>query len=195
MAKETNGNTDIDNQASSKDEGMINKKTRKNVILYACLCPVVISFTICIIFVKGNFYSQMKPELEKLNKRIEVVEETNNIDSLSSVLYERFLIDRRTTNVNVGISALLKGNDITIYSDANISKESNLKNGDILYLTNHPNTFKPTIEVKVNIVDRLGNESAADLFVSPEAADILGIKEEMRPLGIFKMSIREINKR
>lgn len=151
------------------------------------LISILVPLVICFVFFKADLSKQVEPKLEQQNKRI-IALEKQNVDSLITVINKIFLLSRGNVNIKVGINATLNGGDATIFKNEILDF---LEVDASFYLTNPKNALKPCIEIKI-IEEKSRTNSDADLFIGLEAAEMLGIKEDMLHHGVFDFGVRKI---
>jgi hypothetical protein len=121
------------------------------------------------------------------------IRETNdNVKSIKndiSLLKENYLSrDLDGVEIKVGINSNLEGNNVAVFKNNKVG----LRFTNALFATNPINRYCSTIKLLVSSeIEKNGDKSDAEIFVSKEAADILGFTRYRRQ-GIFILKIKKI---
>ena len=143
-------------------------------------------FNICtalIIPLLWEYYVTVRPDLKKMADDINVMKD--NISIIES-RYTKSDDDGKTCKI--GISGDKTG--IAAYVYTSKSHSLNLKSGDVINISNPFDVHRASIWCTVSIIEDEQKPSDADIFLSHEAMNKLGIKSENFKIGLFKMSYK-----
>jgi hypothetical protein len=132
------------------------------------------------------------PEIYDTNDNVKML--TKNIDSLNSIINEirnNYLAkDEDGIEVYVGINNDLSENTISVFTN----NSCKLEYSDAIILTNPIDNFSPSIKLVVcREIERNGDLSKAQIFISKEASELLGFFRNNES-GIMKLSVKKLLK-
>ncbi|MEI6822966.1 MAG: hypothetical protein WCL51_13615 [Bacteroidota bacterium] len=87
--------------------------------------------------------------------------------------------------LKVGINSYLEGNNVTVFKN----NKAGLRFTNALFATNPINRYCSTIKLLVsNEIEKNGDKSDAEIFISKEAAAFLGCNDKKKGVFILKIN-------
>ena len=140
-------------------------------------------FTVLIIPFLWEYYVTVRPEIKKIASEITVIKEK------VSIIESRYTkSDDNGRTCKIGISGDKTGIAAYVYTSKSYSL--NLKSGDVINISNLFDVHRASIWCTVSIIEDEQKPSDADIFLSHEAMNKLGIKNENFKIGLFNMSYK-----
>ena len=140
-------------------------------------------FSVLIIPFFVEYYVTVRPAIEKTADDIKVIKD--NIGIIESRYTKS---DGDGKPCKIGISSDKTGIAAYVYTSKSYSL--NLKSGDVINISNPFDVHRASIWCTVSIIEDEQKPSDADIFLSHEAINKLGIKSENFRQGLFNMSYK-----
>lgn len=163
------------------------KISSPNLWILGCIGSAIIGWLIGFFF---DFICVIKPSLETTNQQIDSINcSIKGINENISSIEDRYLHKPTKGEIcKVGYSADLKANTASVF----IGNSLGLKKRDMLQITNEKGFQSLGLTITVDVTDRRPNNSEADIFLSKEAMQNLGITGNEIYKGIFEMQYKYI---
>ena len=137
-----------------------------------------------------DFFLNVKPQITKLECKIDTLQNNLLILKKGSEVVEKHMLQRPTNGMNckVGRNAYLQGNIASVSANNILG----LKKQDCIWLTYEKGLKTVGILVVIDVLDNKNN-SDADIFLSKESFEKLGIeKKDIYNKGVFNMNYKYI---
>jgi hypothetical protein len=131
--------------------------------------------------------NEIKKSVDTLN--LELMKTNTKIEEINNCYIMK---NKDGVDMKVGINSTLEGNFVTVYEKNSL----NLKELDRIVTQNllQANGLKPDVNlVVIKVVERDGDESNAEMFISIVAAKILGLTE-LKANGVFHLKVHKLEK-
>jgi len=142
-----------------------------------------------LLFISGYF--DVREDIKYNRSSIDslVVQNKVHIKKIKDIT-DNYAMKEDGIQIEVGVSTELEQNSVSVYKDNTLG----LKFSDAVILTNSIHMYKPTIKLVVGFErEKSNNVSQAEIFISEEAANMLGFKN-YKKVGLFKVNCRKILK-
>ena len=152
----------------------------------------ILGTLIILIFANSVRYYNIIPIVYEIHDNIDtLVSKEEELRKSIIELKENYLAkDYEGSEITVGVSTELEQNTVSVFNGNKV----NLKYSDAILLTNSIHMYRPSIKLVVGLVrERNNDNSKAEIFISQEAAKLLGFKD-YKKTGILRANIKRIEK-
>ena len=136
-------------------------------------------------------YFDIRGDIKYVRANIDsLICQSKHYNSQIKELIENYIIKEDGTELEVGVSSELDQNTVSVFK----GNKSGLKFSDAIKLTNTVHMLNPSVKLIVGHErDKKDSDSQADIFISKEAAEQLGVKN-YKKTGIFKVLLKKLLK-